>query len=71
MKRSILFKFSKIYTKYIVSKRFHLHIMVLLFRLSFKGFSIFLYSSSVEARVLSCPVRSLKYTERNQQGEKK
>lgn len=47
------------YTKYVVSKRFHLYIMVLLFHLSFKGFSIFLYSSSVEARVLSCPVRSL------------
>lgn len=59
------------YTKYVVSKRFHLYIMVLLFHLSFKGFSIFLYSSSVEARVLSCPVRSLKYTKRNQQDEKR
>lgn len=59
-----------IFNMLIVSIMFHLCKMVL-FHLSFIDFSFSLYSSSVEARVLSCPVRSLKYTKRNQQCEKK
>ena len=64
MKQPILFKFSKSYTQYVVSKMYvTICIMVLLFHFSFTLFFLFfwscLYSSSEEGRVLSSPVRSL------------